>query len=44
MCFLGFVFLVNMVALIYLTTVKIIFWCKIRKIRKSMKKAQENNK
>ena len=44
MGFIGFVFMVNIVALIYLTILKIIFWFKVRKARKASQKLQQQKR
>ena len=46
MSFIGVIFMVNIVALIYLTVRKIIFWCRVRKARKlaKLRKQQFNER
>ena len=36
----AFVFLVNVITIIYLTVMRIIFWCKVRKARQAFLKAR----
>jgi len=40
MSLLGFVFLVNVIALVYLTICRLVFFCKVRKARKAFLKAR----